>query len=58
VSKYEKIDYIKIQILMNRNQMTAGYNMAMKVYDKLIENGFLVRDENKFGAYIKKGGWE
>jgi hypothetical protein len=33
--------------------MPAGYIIAMKVYDRLIEDGFLIRDENNLGAYIK-----
>ena len=56
VAECEKIDCMKIQILMNRNQMPSGYNKAMKVYEKLIEDGFLVRDKNNLGAYINKGG--
>lgn len=54
-TKNEKLDYTKIQLLMNRHNMPTGYNRAMKVYDKLIEEGFLVRDKNNLGAYIKGG---
>jgi len=56
MSEGEKLDHIKIQLFLNRHQMPAGYNIAMKVYDRLIEDGFLIRDENNLGAYIKKGG--
>lgn len=42
-----KIDRNKIQI-MNK----IGYNMAGKVYDKLIDEHYLIRDRKNLGSYI------
>ena len=56
LSKGEKIDQIKIQLFMKRHQMPAGYNRAMKMYERLCNDGFLIRDTKNLGAYINREG--
>lgn len=50
----DKLDSIKIQLLMNKHQMPCGYYRAGMVYDRLIEDGFLIRDCNNLGATVNK----
>lgn len=54
--KEEKMDHLKLQVLMKRNHIPTGYNKAMKFYDRLCDEGVLIRDTKNLGAYINKGG--
>lgn len=50
----DKIDSIKLQLLMNKHKMPCGYYRAGIVYDRLIEDGFLIRDTKNLGAFVNK----
>ena len=50
----DKIDSIKLQLLMNKHKMPCGYHRAGIVYDRLIEDGFLIRDTKNLGAFLNK----
>ena len=50
----DKIDSIKLQLLMNKHKLPCGYHRAGIVYDRLIEDGFLIRDTKNLGAFVNK----
>lgn len=50
----DKVDSIKLQLLMNKNGMPCGYHRAGIVYDRLIKDGFLIRDTINLGAFVNK----
>lgn len=50
----DKIDSIKLQLLMNKHKMPCGFHRAGIVYDRLIEDGFLIRDTINLGAFVNK----
>ena len=39
---------------MNKNGMPCGYHRAGIVYDRLIKDGFLIRDTKNLGAFVNK----
>ena len=39
---------------MNKHKMPCGFHRAGIVYDRLIEDGFLIRDTINLGAFVNK----